>query len=364
MRVSEFAAAASHDSVRYSQVWEDHALVDAALNVKPGDDVLSIAGAGCNVLSLLLAEPRSIAAVDVSPAQTALLELKLVALARLEHPEFAAFLGARPADDRAATYERRLRDGLSDAARDYWDEHPGDIESGVIGCGLLDRYVRAFVEEHVARLVDSTAITAFLELEDPERQQAVFERELAVLEPAVRACYGREGLSGRARDASQFLQVGDLDVGAAFWRRFVEVATTLPARQNFYLEYLLTGGYRSLGAGPPYLAPANFERLRELAGRITIYQVELGQFLDAVPEGWFAAANLSDVFEYLSPDAAHCLLDKVASRLQPGGRVAYWDLFLERPSGGPAGLEPLGELAAELFARDRVPFSGGFHVAS
>ena len=57
----------------------------------------AIAAAGDNVLALLQDGPARIVAVDVNPAQTALLQLKMTAIARLADPaRVAGFLGAVP----------------------------------------------------------------------------------------------------------------------------------------------------------------------------------------------------------------------------------------------------------------------------
>jgi S-adenosylmethionine-diacylglycerol 3-amino-3-carboxypropyl transferase len=360
--VATFAEAASHEEVRYSQVWEDHALVTDALVVEPGDTVLSLAGAGCNVLALLLEDPASIVAVDVSPAQVALLELKLAAIRGLtDAGELAALLGARPGADRAATYAR-LRSSLPADARSYWDGRPDVVRDGVIGCGMLDRYVSAFVQRYVRALVDEGAVRRFLGANDLEAQRTQWAAGVTAIEPAVREWFGRSGLSGRARDETQFAHVGDVDVGAWFWRRFEEVSTTVPARGNFYLEWLLTGGYASLDSGPPWLRPANFELLRSRVDRVTVVRDELGSFLRGVDPESFAAANLSDLFEYLPDDHVRDLMGQLRSCLRPGGRIAYWNLFVERSAEGVEGFAPVDGLGASLFARDRVPFYGAFRV--
>jgi S-adenosylmethionine-diacylglycerol 3-amino-3-carboxypropyl transferase len=359
--LSELAVSAATDVVRCSQAWEDHALLGAALEIGPDDDVLSVCGAGCNVLALLLEEPRSIVAIDTSLAQTSLLELKLVALERLSHPEFAAFLGARSADDREATYHH-LRAWLGDEARAYWDEHPFEIYAGVLGCGTLDRHVRAFQERFVAPLVDPRALTAFLELSDPEAQRHAFERDLAVLEHPVRKWFGRRALAGRTREAPRSRYTRELDVGGAFWRRFAEVATMLPARSNFYLEWLLSGQYHNLHTGPPFLRPCNFDRLRALADRVTIVRGELSDFLAEQPAESFAAADLSDAFEGLTEDASSELKALLNSGMQPGGRLAYWSATAERVDVCAEGLHEVPGLGDELFLEDRAPFHGAFVV--
>jgi S-adenosylmethionine-diacylglycerol 3-amino-3-carboxypropyl transferase len=361
----DFTSSARLDVLRYSQVWEDHLLLERGLRVGPDDDVLSIGSAGCNVLALLLAEPRSIVAVDASPAQAALIELKLAALRRLPHHDFAVLLGARGGGDRAQLYAR-VRPELSPAARGWWDAHPEDLRAGAIRRGMLDRYFLAFQEQELSRLVDPRALDRLFRLEDLEHQADLFENEIATpeLEAAVRARFGREAMSGSARDESQFRHVEERDMAGFFWSRFRHVCTTLPAPGNFYLEWFLTGRYLDLALGPPYLRPANFERLRDLADRVTVVVEDLRRVLEERPAGAFSKANLSDMFEYMTEDASAELLELLASRMRAGGRIAYWNLLVprSRPERLADRLVPLREEADTLWARDRVFFYSAFHL--
>jgi S-adenosylmethionine-diacylglycerol 3-amino-3-carboxypropyl transferase len=364
--MSTFADAAVHEDVRYSQVWEDHALLTQALTpVAAGGTVLSLASAGDNVLALLLAEepPARIVAVDVSPAQTALFELKLAAIRSLQSAdEVAAFLGARPSDERAEMYAR-LREQLSPDACGCWDERPDAIAAGVIGCGLLDRYILGFVRTYMPALVDATALDAFLASSDIHAQRTLFSASVSAIEPAVREFYGRAGLQGRARDETQFAHVSEEDVGGVFWKRFEAVCTAMPARGNFYLEYLLAGGYRDLALGPPYLRAESFELLRARIDRITLVRAELGAWLGTAEPESIDAANLSDVFEYLSSEQSTELLTALAARMRRGGRIAYWNLFVNRDASSYTdAFAPVGGLGERLFAADRVPFYGAFRV--
>jgi S-adenosylmethionine-diacylglycerol 3-amino-3-carboxypropyl transferase len=364
--MSTFAESAPHEDVRYSQVWEDHALLSGALSDVAADGtVLSLASAGDNVLALLLAPkpPARVVAVDVSPAQTALFELKLAAIRSLaEAHEVAGFLGARSSGERVRVYAT-LREALTPDARAYWDERPETIEAGVIGCGLLDRYILGFVRTYMRALVDAGALDAFLASSDIEAQRTRFSTSVSAIEPAVREFYGRAGLQGRARDETQFAHVSEQDVGGVFWKRFEAVCSSVPARGNFYLEYLLTGGYRDLALGPPYLRAESFELLRARIDRITLVRTELGAWLrTAAPES-LDAANLSDVFEYLSSEQSTALLTALASRLRRGGRIAYWNLFVSRDASSYTdAFAPVAGLGERLFAADRVPFYGAFRV--
>jgi S-adenosylmethionine-diacylglycerol 3-amino-3-carboxypropyl transferase len=355
------APVASYGTLYRSQAWEDDELLKRALAIGGEDDVLSVCGGGCSVLSLLLEQPRSIVAIDANPAQTALLELKLVALTRLSQPEFAAFLGALPADDREATYHH-LRAGLGDQARAYWDEHPLEIYHGVLGCGMLDQHIRGFAERCVLPRVDHETLAEFLALSDPRRQRIMFERHLAVLEQPMREWFGAERLAAFAPGPVALEVAEQVDHGAALWRRFAEVATMLPARSNFYLQWLLTGRYLNLHTGPTYLRPVNFERLRALCSRITIVRSDLAAFLERGPARPFAAVNLSNLREHVPAQRSGRLMALLSAHVRPGGRIAYWSGTTERRGDRTRGVQPVLGLGDQLCLEDRAPLAEAFHV--
>ena len=94
-----------------------------ALDLRPDDTLLVITSAGCNVLDYALAGPRRIHAVDANPRQTALLELKLAGIRRLDFDDFFALFGdGRPRATSASSTSDALRADLSPFARAFWDE--------------------------------------------------------------------------------------------------------------------------------------------------------------------------------------------------------------------------------------------------
>src|SRR5262252_7862567 len=100
--------------VRYANCWEDAAVVSAGLAPLEGARCLSIASAGDNALNLLAGGAAEVLAVDLNPAQLAVVELKAACFAGLSHGETVRFLGAAgPGEDaqRLATY-RALRGRL------------------------------------------------------------------------------------------------------------------------------------------------------------------------------------------------------------------------------------------------------------
>ncbi len=362
---SEVAQTLSLDRVRYSAVWEDHLLVTNGLKINADDDVLSVASAGTNVLAILLEEPRSVSAIDMNPAQAHLVELKFAGIEHLEHEDFVELMGVAPGGKPEAIYEE-VKSELSPEAAAFWDEKIEDIRYGVFRCGRLDRYFEAFRRDYLDELWPEDLVERLFDAEDLQTQARIFEEEAFTpqFQEAFRHYYGRKMMSQRGRDPSQFRYVGEMDVGAYFLGRFHDVCTRLPLKGNFYVRRFLTGGYRSLEEAPLYLQRENFERLKGLLDRVTIVTEELETHLAEVETGTYSKANLSDVFEYMAEDASDELFGLLARSMRQGGRIAYWNLLVERhpPETLSGKLESLTEESRALWRMDRAWFYSSFHL--
>ncbi|MGW7531289.1 DUF3419 family protein [Amycolatopsis sp. NPDC054798] len=351
---SEFEALVPHGILRYSQVWEDHRLLEAGLEISPQDNVLSICGAGCNVLALLLAGARSVTAIDVNSAQLALLNLKLAGIRKLAgHADFAQLLGAAECTDRLALYER-VRDDLPENSRRYWEAHLGDLEAGVLTAGRLDQYLAKF-----RRHLDPVAAQGILDSATPQDRRRNYE---LMCTPETRELFeqhfSRENMQEEGRDPQQFKHAPPLDTARHFWDRFRWVCTKLDNRENFYLEFLLTGRYASLDHGPPYLRPANFERLRRLIGKVRIVHSSVEEFFESTSEE-FTKMALSDIFEYMSQKDAELLMESVARHLSSKGRFAFWTLLADRTP--PASLHCRQKIGHDLPDSPALPDRSWFY---
>ena len=360
---SEPAAQVLAGELRYSRVWEDHAILEHGLAVTPKDDVLMIASAGCNVLNLLLHEPRRIVAIDLNPAQTALVELKLAGIRTLDHGGFLELLGISRGRT-LARYDAVRRD-LSRNARDWWDANTWMLAHGIERTGRLDRFIDEFQRAHVARLHSHALIDRLFETRDLIARQRLVDRELLTPElmREFLAYFTRDSIAGRGRHPAQFRYVDDVDVAAWFLARLRWACTAIPVRGNFYLERFLRGESTNPAWRAPYLRPENYERLQALVSRVEVVTGDLESYLET--EGrTFTRAGLSDVFEYMPPSATERLFARLAEAMPGGGRLAYWNLFVQRES--PPSLRdrirPLPRLSRALSRRDRAWFYSAFHV--
>jgi S-adenosylmethionine-diacylglycerol 3-amino-3-carboxypropyl transferase len=363
---SEIAQTMALDKVRYSQVWEDHRVLSEGLAIGPEDDVLSIASSGCNALAMLLAGARSVTAIDMSPAQIALVELKLAGIRSLSHEDFVPFMGATDsATPRLSVYEQ-LRPQLTPTSQAFWDTHHEDIEGGVIHCGRFDQYLRLFLEKHLPKVWPADAAEHILDAPALADQKRVYDTECDNEEyrQLLRWFAGKEMIAMSGRDAAQLKYVDVGDVGDHFLGRFRHGLVNVATAGNFYMEYNLLGKYRNVEAGPFYMRSANFERLKGMVDNVHLVTDELERYVASHPVGTFSKANLSDVFEYMSDEASDAMFGVFAERLRPGGRLAYWNLLVPRtpPPAMQDRLKPLTALGERLHAVDRTWFYKSFHI--
>lgn len=364
---SEIARRMSLEQLRYSQVWEDHLLLERGLQITESDDVLSIGSAGDNVLALLLTNARSVTAIDMSPAQNAVLELKVAAISTIEeHNDFIAFLGLAEDTKRLERFDDMLRTQLSDSSQMFWDAHRDFLTEGVIHCGRLERYISVFRREYLPDLWPEELLHRMFNADSLDEQSQLFMEHARnrAFDERFRWYFGREMMAEKGRDAAQFTHVDEVDVGACILDRLTFACTKLSLQTNPYLWMFLRGESGPLENATPYLRPDNYGRLKDLLGRLTIVEEELEKFLSVHPKHTFSKANLSDIFEYMSAKDAGKMFAALSGYLRPGGRFVYWNLLVERQPHPEIGclLRSCKKEADNLWRSDRSWFYRSFHV--
>lgn len=352
----------------YSQCWEDPEIAAEALELGRDDDLLCLTSAGCNVLALSLAEPRSITAIDFSSAQNALLELKIAALRTLSWGDYVAFLGARPCGDRVGLYRRSVRPELRDEARNYWDQCEDQLAKGIIHQGRFQKYLQLFRRAMLPLIHRRSTVEDFMRLDDLE-EQAAFYRERwdnRRWRALFTVFFGRAVMARLGRDPAFFEYVDRDNIGAEFLRRAEWALTRTSPRTNHFMQYALLGEYPDLDHGPVYLREANFDKLRATSDKIEIVRSDLEGYLSPLPEGALSALYLSDLFEWVSPEHHKAMLEAIAAKTRPGGRLVYWNLLVprSRPESLASVIEVHPQLSRELHGRDPAFVYGSFHVES
>jgi S-adenosylmethionine-diacylglycerol 3-amino-3-carboxypropyl transferase len=351
----------------YSQCWEDPAIAAEALRLGPGDDLFCLTSAGDNVMALALRRPRSIVALDFSAAQNALLELKLAALRKLGWHDYVAFLGARPAFDRLATYQR-LRRELTDDARAHLDAQPGAIAGGIIHAGRFQRYLARFRTSILPLIHGRAVVEEIMTIDDRDARAAYYDRiwDNRRWRALFTVFFGRAVMARLGRDPAFFRYVDQTQIGATFLARARRALVETSPRDNHFLQYALLGRYPDLERAPIYLRESSFDALRAACEAIRIVRGEAAGYLEAQPDGALSALYLSDLFEWVSPEAHASMLRTIARVGRPGGRIVYWNLLVprRRPDALADRIAVHDDEARALHRRDLAFVYGSLHVES
>ncbi len=358
----DIAKRANFSEIRYAQCWEDADVLLSALDVQPQHTCLSIASAGDNTLAMLSRAPERVIALDVSAAQLACLELRVAAYRELEHPELLELIGSRASWRREQLY-RRCRKLLSSEARAFWDQHADDIASGIGGAGKFERFLALFRHRVLPLLHSPQRIAELL------RDKARVEREMFYDDvwdtwrwrAAFKLFFSRFVMGRLGRDP-EFFKYVEGNVAERILARTRYAATALNPADNPYAQWILTGQH--LTALPFALRPENFDAIRNNLDRLELRQQSLEQFLAGQKADTIDRCNLSDVFEYVSPQSYHGLLQELLRVSRPNARMAYWNLLAERrrPSFMINEIRPLSDLAMNLYQQDKAFFYQAFVV--
>ena len=340
----------------FAQSYEDPEIDRQALRIRPEHTVLCITSGGCNALALLLDAPRRLIALDMNPAQNAMLQLKIGGICELSYEEYRELLGVRTSARRLELYKR-----LSGIA--FWDAHPKLIERGALHSGRFERYLGYF--RRLLRLCQGRDRIEQLFLPRDREGRERFYRdvwETTQWRALFKAFFSRTVLGRFGLDPKFFTYVTDEHTfGEMFLSRVRHALVELPVHENYFVEYMLFGTYRR--GFPPYLRHQNFSRLRELVGRIEVVTDEVGHFLASLPDDTLDRIDFSNVFEWVDLADYEHLLRQTARVCRPGARITYRNLLVhrERPESLASQIRP-DSLAKELLPRDRAFVYSNFVV--
>lgn len=351
---SEAAQRADFSGIRYAQCWEDADILLEALNPGPDKRCLSIASAGDNTLALLARAPKYVLAIDRSQAQLACLELRVAAYRVLQHGELLSIIGSVPARDRMKLY-RACRSKLSREAWEFWDAHSRFVERGIGACGKFERYFEIFRTRILPVIHTKRRIGELLRAKPRKERIAFYDRRWnnRRWRALFRLFFSRRAMGVLGRDPEFFRYVKG-SVSARILARTRYALTELDPAENPYIRWILAG--RHDGILPFALREENFETIRRNLDRLewrraALEDVEAG-------DGPFDCFNLSDIFEYMSPQGYAQQLARMVPLGRSGARLAYWNMLVprRRPEEMACHFDELTDCAAKLFLRDKAFF--------
>ncbi len=297
-----------------------------------GQRVLCVTAGGGRVLNLVAQRPAEILAVDLNPAQNALLELKIEGMRELDHAGYLAFLGARPGVDRMRVYER-LRPRLSHAAQSFFDASPDVVENGALLSGKLERFFEKLAT--VMRLTHPLGIRRLFAFDDIEQQRAFLNgASMAVWRVLARNLARRWVMEVFSGDPGFYRYVPPhVALHEAIYNRVYGHFSNHLARQNPLMQIVFFGRYTYEPALPIYLNAATYERTKAALEHVRIETITttVDDALARAGGPGYDVFSISDISSYLDDEAHARLFERVIEVARPGARLCSRSNIYHRP---------------------------------
>lgn len=360
----------------YNQIWEDPRVDLEALQLDQDSRVVTISSGGCNVMNYLLAEPKSITAIDLNPCHIHLTRLKLAAATYLpSHDDFYAMFGTGADPRNGERYAAYIRPHLPPDTRAFWDDrrHMRWFETGLYRASTLGRFIGLL---HWCGRAIGCDPSRIMEARTVHEQRRLFEEHIA---PAFDTWAMR--LAGKLPfvlyslgiPPTQFNALRDAcngNLADLCLERTRRLACDYPLADNYFAWQAFGRGYDhdSREAIPDYLKPENFARLRALSLRTSIRLSTMTDHLAVQPAASLDGYVLLDAQDWMDARQLTALWTQIARTARPGARVVFRTAVEASPLPDAVPAELLGmfayhqERSRELALRDRSAIYGGFHL--
>lgn len=339
-------------TLNFTSANEDGASELEALSLGPTDRVLCLTASGARPLDLLLGDPGSLVAIDVNPAQNALLALKIAAIRALGADDLHAYLGITPCDDRLGLHADVER-GLGEAERRFWRSRGSVIRGGVWYAGRWERVLR--LGAFGTGLVRRGAIKRLFEATDAMEQAAIWRREFDdwIWRGAIRLLSQRWFWTHLVGEPGGAHLPNARTCEARLAGVFNRAAENILFRESDF-AWLIMKGRHDVSALPVHLRRENLDTVRARLDRIEIREADLAS-LDRDALGQFDAFSLSDFGSYCGQAAYDACWRGVLRVAKADARYCE-RIFMNplRPSVGGGRVTPDEPLASQLALRDRA----------
>lgn len=318
--------AVRNDFIRYSNCWEDAAVLARGLAPIAGSNVLSIGSAGDNSLLLLAYNPKLVVATDINTAQLMLIELKKVAFKTLEYQELLAFLGAAPCTSRKTLFDR-VAAKMPNNAHAFWKQNMAAVQRGVLHMGKFEKYFAIFSKYVLPFIHRKGTTSALLAQKSAVDQVNFYDKKWNTWRwRMLFKIFFSKWVMGRLGRDPAFLAQVKVPVSKYIFNNAETHLRSTFCQKNNLLHYIFLGDFGS--QLPEYLLPEHYETIKKNIDNLKLFQ----GFAHEIPEefGMFNRFNLSDIFEYMDADTFRKVAQKLAHRAAPNARFVYWNLMVQR----------------------------------
>lgn len=313
------------DLIRYSLVWEDENSLVKGLDINSSDEVLLITSAGCNVLNVLLQNPKSVTAIDLNIEQNRLLTFKIFLIENYDYATFAAIMGFYGRAAVKVAWEKvslAMNEHLRAHAQEYFLKNP----DGLMSSGKLENYIHSFMPQ--LPLTSQRALEKLVNFGSLEAQRLFFKEQLESTDfKELFIDHFDEHNLSKGRDSSLF-KYATSSGGTIFYERLKKMVESTLIKNNFYARFFFFG----VAGMPACLLPAcyqesNFKIVRQQLSKLKIVEGEAVDYLLAAHGRHITKAGLSNIFEYVSPAKFDKVCYKTLVERKTPLRFMFWNLL-------------------------------------
>lgn len=365
----------------YPQIWEDPEIDIPALKIDSASRIMTICSGGCNVMNYLTEMPQSVTAIDLNPAHVALGRLKIAALKHLpDYESFFLFFGCADSPKNIENYDRYIAPHLDNFSREFWEKkifpHGRRInlfKKNIYKFGLLGKFIGMV---HLVAKIYGKDPKDILKARDMDEQRKIFNSTLAPLfdKKFVKfMCAQPESLYGLGIPPAQFDDLNEAangNMANLLKARLEHMACDFPIDTNYFAWQAFGRGYdrKHKKAVPRYLAPENYEKLKEAVQGAQVVHFSITDFLNNQSENSFDCYVFLDAQDWMTDEQLNDLWSAVLRTATDGARVIFRTAGIESPLTHALKHDTLSpweynsKKATEDNERDRSSIYGGFHV--
>jgi S-adenosylmethionine-diacylglycerol 3-amino-3-carboxypropyl transferase len=362
------------NKIDFYHCWEDIKIIKNALKIKDNDIIFSITSSGCNILNLLLDNPKKIYSVDYNPYQNYLLELKIAAIKNLDYPDFIQLMGLKSSNNNQDIYSS-IRENISEKARLFWDKNSYVIKTGLLSVGEqniknLGKLLRFLKGENV--------IEDFFSCETIDRQADYFYKYiygfpwkislfLAYNKYLIRLflCLRilREYYFGRKKSSDYFTYIKNVYYQKDHLEKIKNVYSKIPIKNNNFASLILLGYYFDENCYQPYLKEDNYQLLKKRISKIEIRTDSVLNLLKNLSDDTVDKFSLSNIFDWIDIESFRTTLNEIARVGRKNSKLFYSITRVDRYI--PIDFEKIimdRKSGNELLKEDRTTLYSGFVV--
>jgi S-adenosylmethionine-diacylglycerol 3-amino-3-carboxypropyl transferase len=314
--------------IRYANCWEDADLLLQGLQIKEGDNILSIASAGDNSFAFLAINNVTVHAVDVNEIQLYLCEFKKIAIKYLDYNLYLQLLGYKNCVDRLSIYDS-IKNYMSSETVAWCKLHIDDIESGIIYSGKFEKYFYKF-RKYILPLVHTQKTIDNLFLEKSEQEQLEFYNTKfnTWRWRFLFKIFFSKFIMGRFGRDPQFLKQVNISVGDFIFNKAANHLSNKDCQKNYFLYFIFTGKF-NLNNLPYYVRENNYNNIKQNIDNINFHKGYVQEIAEAKPN-FFTHANLSNIFEYMDENIFENIANSLNKSMVQNAKLSYWNLMAER----------------------------------